>query len=418
MGRTVFFSWQSDRPSREGRNVIEKALEEAVVRIAKDVKVEEAVREGLRVDKDTKDVPGSPPIFQTILRKIDEASVFVADLTMCGVRSDGGPTPNPNVLIEFGWALKSLGFSQILTVMNAAHGEPTRESMPFDLASLRFPITYNLPDGASSESRNAERAQLSKTLETALRGILLSEEFKKTLPKAPNPAPFPRRDPLNGKARFRPPQRPLGFVRDPVAKMVGAPRSTPVHLAEGPAIWLRLMPLYNPGRTWLTQDLRRSVLMLANLPLMQSAWSVGGSVGLVQDEDGCGYFSLSNDEKTNSVAYVFNTAEVWIISTWFSLVPDCIHFQEKAFVETLESCALLLGRLVSPMPYQWIVGMENVRGRKLVIPGSLHRTFDLCLANVIEEEGTYKKDDKAVELLRGFFEKVFDQCGAQRPSNP
>ncbi len=89
MSRTVFFSWQSDRSTAEGRNLIEKALDMAVANIANDLTVEEAVREGLRVDKDTKGVPGSPPIFETILDKIDKASVFVADLTFCGTRSDG-----------------------------------------------------------------------------------------------------------------------------------------------------------------------------------------------------------------------------------------------------------------------------------------------------------------------------------------
>src|ERR1700680_4196047 len=81
MSRTVFFSWQVDRPPREGRNLIEKALEKAISGIAHDAMVEQAVRQGLVVDKDTKGVPGSPPIFTTILGKIERAAVFVPDLT-------------------------------------------------------------------------------------------------------------------------------------------------------------------------------------------------------------------------------------------------------------------------------------------------------------------------------------------------
>jgi len=117
MARTVFFSWQADRSTREGRNLIERALESAVSRIAKDAEVEEAVREGLALDKDTKGVPGSPPIFSTILDKIDRATVFVPDLTFVGTSADGRPTPNPNVLIEYGWALKSLRDQRIVAVM-------------------------------------------------------------------------------------------------------------------------------------------------------------------------------------------------------------------------------------------------------------------------------------------------------------
>jgi|ERR1039458_2503297 hypothetical protein len=83
MSKTVFFSWQSDRPTREGRNLIERALEAAVSRIADDAAVEEAVREGLTLDKDTKGVPGSPPLFETILKKIEGATVLRWPHTAC-----------------------------------------------------------------------------------------------------------------------------------------------------------------------------------------------------------------------------------------------------------------------------------------------------------------------------------------------
>jgi hypothetical protein len=53
--------------------------------------VEEAVRD-LSVDRDTKDVPGSPPIVDTIFREIDNAAVFVPDLTFVGDRLDGRRT--------------------------------------------------------------------------------------------------------------------------------------------------------------------------------------------------------------------------------------------------------------------------------------------------------------------------------------
>lgn len=203
MSRTVFFSWQSDTSSREGRNLIEKALEAAVSKIADNAELEEAVREGLQVDKDTKGVPGSPPIFATILEKIDRAAVFVADLTFVGKCSDGTPTPNPNVLIEYGWALKSLGHPRMLAVMNEAHGAPTRESMPFDLAHHRFPITYKVADGASDAVRVEERDKLANTFENALKAVFASPEFKASLPKKPEPAVFKSKEPMAGHGSVR-----------------------------------------------------------------------------------------------------------------------------------------------------------------------------------------------------------------------
>jgi hypothetical protein len=96
MPHTVFFSWQVDTETPGGRNFIERALERASSQIGQDTTVEEAVRD-LAVDRDTKGVAGSPPIVDTIFRKIDQAAVFVPDLTFIGRRPDGRPTPNPNV---------------------------------------------------------------------------------------------------------------------------------------------------------------------------------------------------------------------------------------------------------------------------------------------------------------------------------
>ena len=175
MKTTVFFSWQTDLPSKENRNFIEKALKNAIKKIASDTEVEEAIREELEMDQDTLGVPGSPAIVETILKKIDRATIFLADLTFVGKRLDGRPTPNPNVLIEYGWALKSLGLTRILTVMNTAFGEPTRESMPFDMAHLRFPITYSLTADAIEEFREAERSRLESKLGEALKTFFTGE---------------------------------------------------------------------------------------------------------------------------------------------------------------------------------------------------------------------------------------------------
>jgi hypothetical protein len=74
MKRTIFFSWQSDAPRNVGRGIIERALERAVGTIGVHSEVEEAIRDSLEVDRDTRGVSGSPPIVDTIFKKIDSAS--------------------------------------------------------------------------------------------------------------------------------------------------------------------------------------------------------------------------------------------------------------------------------------------------------------------------------------------------------
>lgn len=160
MSYKIFFSWQSDIHRNVGKNMIESALKQAVKNLRQDLTVEEAVREELAIDRDTKGVAGSPPIVDTIFQKIDASGIFVADVSFIGKRPKGGMIPNPNVLIEYGWALKSLGHARIITVMNTAYGDPSTDQLPFDMRHLRHPIQYHCPEDATED----DRKQIQSTL--------------------------------------------------------------------------------------------------------------------------------------------------------------------------------------------------------------------------------------------------------------
>ena len=153
MKHKIFFSWQSDTPNRVGRSLIGRALECSVGILQIDSDIEEAIREGLENDSDTKGVPGSPPIVDTIFKKIDDAEIFVADLTFCGNRRNGDLAPNPNVLIEYGWALKSRGYNRIVCIMNTAYGDPKVNQLPFDMRHLRHPVQFDCPEDADDSRR-------------------------------------------------------------------------------------------------------------------------------------------------------------------------------------------------------------------------------------------------------------------------
>jgi hypothetical protein len=71
-----------------------------------------------------------------------------------------------------------------------------------------------------------------------------------------------------------------------------------------------------------------------------------------------------------------------------------------------------------PGPYRWIVGIEGFKDRHLYIPNRPERIGVPCLTDLVEEQGQYQKGDDAAELLRPFFERVFDQCGVQRRPLP
>ncbi len=107
---TVFYSWESDLPGKTTRNLIEGCLNAAIQQLGR----EDDLDVDPSLDRDTKGVTGSPVILDAILEKIDNCTAFVADVSIINsadVRRDppARPTPNPNVLIELGYALKTLG---------------------------------------------------------------------------------------------------------------------------------------------------------------------------------------------------------------------------------------------------------------------------------------------------------------------
>ena len=162
----VFYSWQADLPNATNRTFIEKALESAVQSIRRDstIKVEAVI------DRDTAGVAGSPDIVRTIFEKIDRSDVLVCDVSII-TSEDTRPIPNPNVLIELGYAIKALGWERILMVMNTAFGGP--EKLPFDLRTRRC-LTYHTT--AETENRASERKKLQSLLEGYLRGVFSEPE--------------------------------------------------------------------------------------------------------------------------------------------------------------------------------------------------------------------------------------------------
>jgi len=150
----IFYSWQSDQ--KQNRRFIRSALDQAIDELRQDLTLEEASRD-IVADQDTAGLPGSPAIADAILQKIRKAEVFVADLTFIekNKNDDGRHTPNPNVMLEYGYALHALGNSKIIGVFNEVHG--SSKDLPFDLAHRRWPIKFNLPSDSDPEKKKSQK---------------------------------------------------------------------------------------------------------------------------------------------------------------------------------------------------------------------------------------------------------------------
>jgi len=159
----IFYSWQSDLPGSQTRNLIQDSIDTAV----------KAMRDTVEIiaDRDTKGEFGSPDIVQTIFSKIDECDIFIADVSIINkyypIDDHGNPvteiktSPNPNVLLELGYAAHALGWENIICIINVDYGGI--EDLPFDIRQRRL-TPYSLMDKEKADVKKALREIIASTV--------------------------------------------------------------------------------------------------------------------------------------------------------------------------------------------------------------------------------------------------------------
>lgn len=165
MRRTIFYSWQSDLPNNSNWTFIENCLSLATKELKS---LEPSII--IDIDRATRDDTGSPDITESIFTKISNSSVFVADVSIVNSSSDGRKTPNPNVLIELGYAARTLGWEKIICICNTDFGG--LDNLPFDLRNRRV-MPYSLKDKNKSDVKKSLANVIKKSIiEMKAKGIL------------------------------------------------------------------------------------------------------------------------------------------------------------------------------------------------------------------------------------------------------
>ncbi len=118
---------------------------------------------------DTQGVAGTPDIVATILRKIDEAAVFVGDVTPIATSASGKACANPNVLLEMGYANKALTTDRVIQIWNTAFPGAEIDKLPFDMRGRRAPIAFHLPAGSDTPTLRRVRENLAREVAEALK---------------------------------------------------------------------------------------------------------------------------------------------------------------------------------------------------------------------------------------------------------
>jgi hypothetical protein len=417
----VFWSWQSDTPGKVGRYFVRDALSAAITRLkeAPDIAepIERETRSALHLDQDRKGISGSPDLARVILEKIEQAAVFVGDVTPIGAAPDPEQEAvtkkimNPNVAIELGYALHALTDRALLMVLNEHYG--SRANLPFDLQSKAGPIMFRLSPDADKDTIAAEARQLTGHFVEALRPYIEQQVEQERQQR-----PFPAAEPKDGPARFRAAGEPIGNRWDlaPFGSNIG----NAVNLVGGPATWLRLMPSFDAGKTWTAQELREAARTVILHPFI---WS---GLYTVRAADGIGFCNLltPEDQETTSIVFAFESAEVWAIDTWLlgTHPPEIfIGELEKEWATRLLEYGAFLRHLGVNPPYRWIAGITGVNHWHLQYPappGQMRFSGwqgPECFADEIVIEGTYDNAQSTIAALLPFFEKMYERCGIRRP---
>ena len=421
MASKIFYSWQSDLPNSTNRNFLENILKQSIKAVATDVGFAAAERdEGLELDKDTKGVPGTPPIVEAIFDKISNCAVFVPDLSFIGSTTDGRGRllPNPNVLIEYGWALSTVGHSRIVPIMNTAYGEVSMESLPFDMRHRRHPLTYSLADDATNEEKDQVKQVLIKQVSDA---ILLILQHGTTPTTSIAPA---LHEPILSTTD------PSTFLQEGETLLLfDSFRDTDrgLRLPENQHMYLRIMPIHKAAPLPNAQRAKEllsvsSVRPLKNiynrnygrnrhgaLVVSHKANNIFGLTQLFLNNElwGIDCFSL---DKENLMQYM---------NIEFGYFP-CIRV-ESTFISTLATyLPFYRDSLKLQPPIKLMAGMTGVKNYKMSMPSGIHSNFDQFQGRVVNENIEFEctidnLDATPTSILRPFFEHVWEECGLNRP---
>ena len=406
MTRTIFYSWQSDRANSTNRGFIESALKKAIEVLKIDEKLLAAARdEEIKIDRDTLGVPGSPPIVDTILEKIASCDAFVADMTYIGKTNEDRYLPNPNVLIEYGFALKALGNPRVIKVMNTHYGDPFEFPLPFDMRHLRAPLRYTLAEGATAEIRAKVMLSLTKDFVIALKSVLDATAIQKSaepfIPMKTSSVPY----------SFVEPGTPLLTATDFFTKK---PTYEVTHIAAS-AMYLRLYPV-TPVTPLLGAD-----IYAAARSGHPGLLGPGQFSDMEINEHGVAFY-LVGSERTSAIAFlqIFESGEIWSTNLYALSHKEVPNF-EGTFADAMQSYAWLIRTIFGyDGDLHWIAGMYGIKGFPITLPpappGKIRLQSELggATKNQIEANGIKKQGERPSDSLLPFYKQVWSVCGVQR----
>ena len=398
----IFWSWQSDTPGSIGRHFVKASLEAALKELNQEPTVEESDRpDPIELDYGRKGVAGSPDLAATILKKIEDSKIFVADVTPVGATADGKKAIlNPNVAIELGYSLATVGDGGLLMVLNTHYGH--RETLPFDLRHKAGPIMYELEPGADKEKINRVQTELTWNLKVAIRECLqqVADEPSAAhveVPQGSNVAQY--------------------FQDNEVLAVRANMGALELSYEVKPLLYLRLIPTY--GMPPLREaEINQLIYGIKLTPLGDTRY--GGS----KDRNKYGGMTYDSERPENGELFtssqIFENRELWGI--------DATVFDEDEKYIASEACEQVLCnglwryiefatdylQLVPPVIIE--AGACRVKGFRLATRDN-PRAGRIVKNEICVRQTLVSFEAAAVErTLLAIFEKFYDAAGIVRPN--
>ncbi len=118
---------------------------------------------------------------------------------------------------------------------------------------------------------------------------------------------------------------------------------------------------------------------------------------------------------TDTLTFIFETGILWSIDTQLLKEPGELPFTHSDLVKAFQNFMALLDRhLGVPLPFRWQVGIEQIQGRRVLMPtpnGQWWPKGRPCAVDRIVKEGLYERGDGPYASLRPFFEEILARCG-------
>jgi hypothetical protein len=412
-------SWQFDSPARVGRVFVRDALREAFEQLKLASIIEEPERDVARIDPGR--IASTADVVVGILKHIDEAAIFVADVTAVGrigkgadvqPESAGTKVINSNVALELGYAVHALTDSKIVMVFNAHYG--WQDELPFDIRNRSDAIAYTLAPNAGRAEIDAERKRLSSRLAAAIDRCLQALD--------PNTEKSPATPSTYNKAVYFP-------AGEGLAQIGEAGSASFYSYSTDTYCYLRLIPVPSLERPLPIESLTEAVRdapLLSRQPggALSSTNQFGAIAFEVGSQPGRGRGRLAASTQ------LFRNGEFWSVSaamvahergdrpSWIKLPFLASVVFERVYYDTLRALLRFAQRSLSLSP-PWLVecGLVGIQGLHLgLAPEDIRGPVQQ--AEVIVRRPLKNMEEGAIDkLLIDFFAMLYETTGTQRPES-